>query len=92
MKPVRVDFIFGGEKVIFYFASEERVDFRELVRDLASTFHTRVDMRQIGVRDEARLVGGIAHCGQELCCCRLGGDFQPVSIRMAKEQDLPLNP
>lgn len=92
MKPVRVDFIFGGEKIVFYFASEERVDFRDLVRDLASSFHARVDMRQIGVRDEARMVGGLAHCGQELCCARLGGDFQPVSIRMAKEQDLPLNP
>lgn len=92
MKPVRVDFIFGGEKIVFYFASEERVDFRDLVRDLASAFHARVDMRQIGVRDEARMVGGLAHCGQELCCARLGGDFQPVSIRMAKEQDLPLNP
>lgn len=92
MKPVRVEYLFSGDKAIFYFASEERVDFREIVRDLASRFHIRVDMRQIGVRDEARLVGGIAHCGQELCCARLGDEFHPVSIRMAKEQDLPLNP
>jgi cell fate regulator YaaT (PSP1 superfamily) len=92
MKPVSVDFLFSGEKAVFYFSSDERVDFRDLVRDLASRFHTRVDMRQIGVRDEARILGGLAHCGEELCCARLGGDFQPVSIRMAKEQDLPLNP
>ncbi|MBQ6586711.1 MAG: hypothetical protein IJH83_07915 [Coriobacteriales bacterium] len=92
MKPVRVEYLFGGEKAVFYFVSEDRIDFRELVRDLAARFHTRIDMRQIGVRDEARLVGGIAHCGQELCCARMGGEFQPVSIRMAKEQDLSLNP
>jgi cell fate regulator YaaT (PSP1 superfamily) len=92
MKPVSVEFLFSGEKAVFYFSSDTRVDFRELVRDLASRFHTRVDMRQIGVRDEARILGGLAHCGEELCCARLGGDFQPVSIRMAKEQDLPLNP
>ena len=92
MKPLDVDFLFGGDKAIFYFTAEERVDFRGLVRELASEFHTRIDMRQIGVRDEAQLVGGIAHCGQELCCVRMGGEFNPVSIRMAKEQDLPLNP
>ena len=91
MKPVGVEFLFGGEKAVFYFAAEDRVDFRDLVRELASAFHQRVDMRQIGVRDEARLVGGYAPCGQELCCVRFGGDFEPVSIRMAKEQDLPLN-
>ena len=91
MKPVGVEFLFGGEKVVFYFAAEDRVDFRDLVRELASHFHQRVDMRQIGVRDEARLVGGYAPCGQELCCVRFGSDFEPVSIRMAKEQDLPLN-
>lgn len=91
MKPVGVEFLFGGEKAVFYFAAEDRVDFRELVRELASRFHQRVDMRQIGVRDEARLVGGYAPCGQELCCVRFGGQFEPVSIRMAKEQDLPLN-
>jgi cell fate regulator YaaT (PSP1 superfamily) len=92
MKPVAVEYLFSGDKAVFYFSSDERVDFRELVRELASYFHTRVDMRQIGVRDEARMLGGLAHCGEELCCARLGGEFQPVSIRMAKEQDLPLNP
>ena len=92
MKPVGVEYLFGGEKAVFYFAAEERVDFRQLVKDLSSTLHIRVDMRQIGVRDEARMVGGLGHCGQELCCARLGGEFCPVSIRMAKEQDLSLNP
>ena len=91
MKPVGVEYLFGGEKAVFYFAAEDRVDFRQLVKDLSSTFHIRVDMRQIGVRDETRLVGGYAQCGQELCCARFGGQFEPVSIRMAKEQDLPLN-
>ena len=92
MKPVRVEFMFTGDFATFYFAADDRVDFRALVRDLAAIFKIRVDMRQIGVRDEARMLGGLGHCGEELCCCRLGGDFQPVSIRMAKEQDLPLNP
>jgi hypothetical protein len=92
MKPVDVEYLFGGDKVIFYFVAEERVDFRELVRELASHFKVRIDMRQVGVRDEARMVGGLGHCGQQLCCVRFAGDFQPVSIRMAKEQDLPLNP
>ena len=91
MKPVGVEFLFGGERAVFYFASEERIDFRELVRVLATHFHKRVDMRQIGVRDEVRLRGGFGPCGQELCCSRFGGKFEPVSIRMAKEQDLPLN-
>ncbi len=91
MKPVGVEYLFGGEKAVFYFAAEDRVDFRQLVKDLSATFHIRVDMRQIGVRDETRLVGGYAQCGQELCCARFGGQFEPVSIRMAKEQDLPLN-
>ena len=92
MRPVSVEFLFDGDKAVFYFESEDRVDFRELVRKLASRFKVRVDMRQIGPRDEARMVGGIGHCGQELCCKRLGGEFCPVSIRMAKEQDLSLNP
>lgn len=92
MKPVNVEMLIDGGKMIFYFAAEERVDFRELVRELASRFKVRIDMRQIGVRDEARMVGGLGHCGQQLCCDRFTGDFQPVSIRMAKEQDLPLNP
>ncbi len=92
MKPIGVETLFDDSKMVFYFVAEERVDFRDLVRDLASEFKTRIDMRQIGVRDEARLVGGLGHCGQQLCCVRFGGEFQPVSIRMAKEQDLPLNP
>ncbi len=92
MRPVSVEYLFDGDKAVFYFESENRVDFRELVRTLSSKLHVRVDMRQIGVRDEARMVGGIGHCGQELCCKRLGGEFCPVSIRMAKEQDLSLNP
>lgn len=92
MHPVSVEYLLDGDKAVFYFEAEERVDFRDLVRKLASHFHVRVDMRQIGVRDEARMVGGLGHCGQELCCKRLGGEFCPVSIRMAKEQDLSLNP
>ncbi|MDY0340081.1 MAG: stage 0 sporulation family protein [Coriobacteriia bacterium] len=92
MKPIGVEHLFDESKIVFYFSAEERVDFRELVRELAAEMHARVDMRQVGVRDEARMVGGLGHCGQPLCCVRFGGDFQPVSIRMAKEQDLPLNP
>ena len=92
MKPTDVEYLFDGARAIFYFVAEERVDFRDLVRDLAAELHVRVDMRQIGVRDEARLIGGLGHCGQQLCCARMGGEFQPVTIRMAKEQDLPLNP
>ena len=92
MKPTDIEFLFDEERAVFYFVAEDRIDFRELVRDLASKFRLRVDMRQIGVRDEARMVGGLGHCGEQLCCVRFGGEFQPVSIRMAKEQDLPLNP
>ncbi|MDP2182640.1 MAG: stage 0 sporulation family protein [Actinomycetota bacterium] len=92
MKPIDVEYLFDGAKVIFYFSAEERVDFRELVREMAGRVKARVDMRQVGVRDEARMVGGLGHCGQMLCCVRFPGEFQPVSIRMAKEQDLPLNP
>ena len=92
MNPVAVEYLFDGDKAVFYFESEERVDFRDLVKKLGAQFHVRVDMKQSGVRDEARLIGGIGHCGQELCCRRIGGDFNPVSIRMAKEQDLSLNP
>lgn len=91
MKPVGVEYLFGGEKAVCYFAAEERVDFRALVRDLSHELQERIDMRQIGVREEAAIVGGYAHCGQELCCRRFGKQFEPVSIRMAKEQDLPLN-
>lgn len=92
MHPVAVAYMLDGDKAIFYFEAEERIDFRDLVRKLASHFHVRIDMRQIGVRDEARIIGGLAHCGQEVCCKRLGGEFKPVSIRMAKDQDLSLNP
>jgi cell fate regulator YaaT (PSP1 superfamily) len=92
MHPVSVEFLFDGDKAVFNFEAEERVDFRDLVRRLASHFHVRVDMRQIGVRDAARMIGGLGHCGQELCCKRMGGEFSPVSIRMAKEQNLSLNP
>lgn len=91
MHPVSVEYMLDGDKAVFYFEAEKRIDFRELVRKLASTFHVRIDMRQIGVRDEARIVGGVAHCGQIVCCKRLGGEFKPVSIRMAKDQDLSLN-
>lgn len=90
MKPVGVEYLFGGEKVVCYFSAEERVDFRQLVRDLGHELHERIDMRQIGVREESAIVGGYGHCGQELCCARFGLSFEPVSIRMAKEQDLPL--
>ena len=92
MRPVSVEFLLDGDKAVFYFEAEDRIDFRELVRRLAAHFKVRIDMRQIGVRDEARMVGGLGHCGQELCCKRMGGEFCPVSIRMAKEQDLSLNP
>lgn len=91
MKPIRVEFVFSGDFATFYFSAEERVDFRTLVRDLASHFHVRIDMRQIGVRDEARILGGVGHCGEELCCHRFGTEIQQVSIRMAKDQDLPLS-
>ncbi len=92
MNPIAVEYLFDVDTAVFYFESEDRVDFRDLVRRLASEFHVRVDMKQIGVRDSARMVGGLGHCGQELCCRRLGGEFNPVSIRMAKEQDMSLNP
>ena len=92
MKPVGVEYLFGGEKAVFYFAAEERVDFRQLVKDLSSTLHIRIDMRQIGVRDESKMIGGLGICGQPFCCSRFLKDFQPVSIKMAKEQGLSLNP
>ena len=92
MNPIAVEYLFDSDKAVFYFDAEERVDFRDLVRKLAAELSVKVDMKQIGVRDGARMVGGIGHCGQELCCARLGGNFNPVSIRMAKEQDLSLNP
>ena len=92
MRPIAVEYLLTCDKAIFYFESENRIDFRELVRKLAGRLRVRVDMRQIGSRDETRMMGGLGHCGQELCCKRLGGEFAPVSIRMAKEQDLSLNP
>ena len=92
MKLVRVEYQFDGSKAVFYFTADGRVDFRDLVKDLAHTFHTRIEMRQIGVRDEAKMVGGIGICGRELCCSSWLRDFQPVSVKMAKEQSLALNP
>jgi cell fate regulator YaaT (PSP1 superfamily) len=92
MKLVGVDYLHGGNKAVFYFSSEGRVDFRDLVRELARRLHIRVEMRQIGVRDAARMLGGIGSCGQPLCCSRYLREFTPVSIRMAKNQDLVLNP
>ncbi|MCK9461286.1 MAG: hypothetical protein M0R80_16785 [Proteobacteria bacterium] len=92
MKLIRVDYLHGGNKAVFFFAAEGRVDFRDLVRDLARRLHIRVEMRQIGVRDAARMLGGIGTCGQRLCCNRYIREFQTVSIRMAKDQDLVLNP
>lgn len=92
MKLVRVEYLFDGSKSIFFFTADGRVDFRDLVKDLAHAFHTRIEMRQIGVRDESKMIGGIGICGRELCCCSWLRDFQPVSVKMAKEQNLALNP
>lgn len=92
MKLVEAEYSFDRSKVIFYFTAEGRVDFRELVKDLARIFKVRIELRQIGVRDETKLLGGFGPCGQPLCCARFLKDFEPVTIRMAKEQDLPLNP
>ena len=92
MKLVDVEYTFDHNKIIFYFTAEGRVDFRELVRDLAAVFRTRIELRQIGVRDEAKIVGGLGPCGRSLCCATFLGDFGSVSIRMAKEQNLSLNP
>ena len=92
MKLIDVEYTFDGSKIIFYFTAEGRVDFRELVKDLASVFRTRIELRQIGVRDEAKLLNGIGQCGRALCCANWLGDFQPVSIKMAKDQNLSLNP
>lgn len=92
MKLVDVEYTFDVNKIIFYFTAEGRIDFRELVKDLAAIFRTRIELRQIGVRDEAKLLGGIGCCGRPLCCHSFLGEFEPVSIRMAKEQNLSLNP
>lgn len=92
MNLINVSYTFDMNKIVFYFTAESRVDFRELVRDLAYIFHTRIELRQVGVRDEAKVLGGVGCCGRPLCCSTFLGDFAPVSIRMAKEQNLSLNP
>jgi len=92
MKLVAVECFYDGSKYVFYFTAEGRVDFRELVKQLVARFPVRIEMRQIGVRHEAKMTGGIASCGQELCCCRFLTDFRPVSVKMAKTQNLSLNP
>lgn len=92
MKPIDIDCTFDGSKILFYFTAESRVDFRELVKDLASVYRTRIELRQIGVRDEAKMLGGLGICGRKFCCSSFLGEFQPVSIKMAKEQSLSLNP
>jgi len=92
VKLIRVDYRFDGGKAVFYFMAESRIDFRGLVRDLAQALHTRIEMRQIGARDETRLVGGVGPCGRELCCSSWLREFAAVSVKMAKEQDLSLNP
>ncbi len=92
MKLVNVEYTFDNSKIIFYFTADGRVDFRALVKDLASVFRTRIELRQIGVRDEAKMIGGLGICGRPFCCNRFMGEFQPVSIRMAKEQGLSLSP
>jgi cell fate regulator YaaT (PSP1 superfamily) len=92
MKLIDVEYTFDHNKIIFYFTADGRIDFRELVRDLAFVFRTRIELRQIGVRDEAKILGGMGACGRDLCCATFLGDFEPVSIRMAKDQNLSLNP
>ncbi|MBO5008966.1 MAG: stage 0 sporulation family protein [Clostridia bacterium] len=92
MKLIDVEYTFDHNKILFYFTAEGRIDFRELVRDLAAVFKTRIELRQIGVRDEAKMIGGLGVCGRVLCCNSYMGDFEPVSIKMVKEQNLSLNP
>ncbi len=92
MKLIEAEYTFDNNKVLFYFTADGRIDFRELVKDLASVFKTRIELRQIGVRDETKMVGGIGICGRELCCNKHLSEFVPVSIKMAKEQNLSLNP
>lgn len=91
MNLVDVDLFFDESKMVFYFTADGRVDFRQLVKDLAAQFHIRIDLRQIGVRDEAKILGGLGVCGREFCCCSFLNSFQPVSIKMVKEQNLSLN-
>lgn len=92
MKLINVEYTFDNNKILFYFTADGRVDFRELVKDLAAVFKTRIELRQIGVRDESKMLGGLGVCGRCLCCSSFLGEFQPVSIKMAKEQGLSLNP
>jgi len=92
MKLIDAELSFDCSKMIFYFSAEERVDFRELVKDLAKIFKARIELKQVGVRDEAKMFGGFGQCGRELCCYRFLKDFEPVTIKMAKDQNLPLNP
>ena len=92
MQLVDVEYTFDRGKILFYFTADGRVDFRELVKDLASTFRTRIELRQIGVRDEAKMIGGLGICGRPFCCCAFLDDFKPVSVKMAKEQNMSLNP
>ncbi|MBI5966919.1 MAG: stage 0 sporulation protein [Deltaproteobacteria bacterium] len=92
MKLIGVESFWDGSKILFYFVSDGRVDFRTLVKDLASAFSTRIEMRQVGVRNEAKMIGGLGNCGRELCCCTFLKEFEPVSVKMAKEQNLALNP
>ena len=92
MKLIKVEYTFDNNKVVFYFTADGRIDFRELVKDLASVFKTRIELRQIGVRDETKILGGIGSCGRPLCCATYMPEFVPVSIKMAKEQNLSLNP
>ena len=92
MKLIDAELSFDCSKIIFYFSAEERVDFRDLVKDLAKIFKARIELKQVGVRDEAKMFGGFGQCGRELCCARFLKDFEPVTIKMAKDQNLPLNP
>lgn len=92
MKLINVEYTFDMNKIIFFFTADGRIDFRELVKDLATVFRTRIELRQVGVRDEAKIINSIGACGRPLCCATFLGDFTPVSIRMAKDQNLSLNP
>jgi len=92
MRLIRVEYLLDRSKAIFFFTSEKRVDFRELVRTLAREFHVRIEMRQMGIRDEAKIIGGIGPCGMSFCCCTFLKDFAPISVKMAKEQNVILNP
>ena len=92
MKVVRAEYNYDGSRLVFFFTAEKRVDFRKMVQDLARSFRARIELRQVGVRDEAKLIGGMGKCGRDLCCTTWLTDFSPVSIKMAKQQDLPLSP